>query len=78
LARIIDQFLNKITPAPIRIQRKYDSLDDSNMDTHKNRDILTSSEGYVDVNSKESKRKVAMRPRKVPVTRSKDFFYGKQ
>jgi hypothetical protein len=53
----------------------YDSLDDSNMDTHKNRDILMSSEGYEDVNNKESKRKVARRPRKVPVMRSKDFLW---
>jgi hypothetical protein len=67
--------LNKKTLDPIIIQWKNDYHDDLNMGIHKNSDISTARIGHVDTTNTETIRKVGMRPKKVPVTRSKDFLW---
>ena len=85
LANIIPQLLNKVNTAPIHIIWKDDNLDDVNLDIRSkiakpmglctNEDSPKSSNCDVDRTKGDNKTKVSVRPRKMPVTRSKDFLW---
>jgi hypothetical protein len=84
LAKTIEQLLNKVKTAPTRIQWKDDKIDNFNLDIQSKEvnpegpcnkeELLEFTKCEVNKTKSDYKIKVSMRHRKVPLTRSNDFF----
>jgi hypothetical protein len=83
LAKTIDQILNKVKTTPVQIKWKEDNLNYDNLEIQSKivnpctyEKSPKSSNCDVNKNKSDNKMKISLRTKKVPVTRSKDF-YGK-
>jgi hypothetical protein len=84
MAKTVDQILNKVETTLVQIKWKVDNLNCDNLEIQSK--IVNpctygkspkSSSCDINKNGSDNNTKISLRTKKVPVTRSKDFFYGK-
>jgi hypothetical protein len=84
LIKTIKLLQNKARTTPIQMLWRDDNLNDGNQETQSkdvnpvglciSKNCTKSINNYVDFSKHEDRIKLSVRPKKVPVTRSKDFF----
>jgi hypothetical protein len=85
LSKTIELLLNQARTTPIQMRWRDDNLNDGNLGTQSkdvnpvglgiSKNCTKTSNNDVDISKKENSTKLSVRPKKVPVTRSKDFLW---